>query len=118
MARSVCAKRAALEFLENYDWPGNFRQLAHLVKTLVALAETGQTIDINNLPSEYRITHKPVSVDTPCQPTESIPPHNQDLSPERIKQALEQTHYKVAAAARRLGVHRSTLYRYMATYNL
>ena len=116
--RQLSLSDAARQALCNYDWPGNFRQLAHLVKTLVALAETGQTIDINNLPSEYRITHKPVSVDTPCQPTESIPPHNQDLSPERIKQALEQTHYKVAAAARRLGVHRSTLYRYMATYNL
>ena len=116
--RQLSLSEAARQALCNYDWPGNFRQLAHLVKTLVALAETGQTIDINNLPSEYRITHKPVSVDTPCQLTEPIPPHNQDLSPERIKQALEQTHYKVAAAARRLGVHRSTLYRYMATYNL
>ncbi|MEN9903188.1 MAG: hypothetical protein RL651_1852, partial [Pseudomonadota bacterium] len=43
---------------------------------------------------------------------------DETLSPERIKQALEQSHYKVATAARRLGVHRSTLYRYMAAYNL
>ena len=43
---------------------------------------------------------------------------DETLSPERIKLALEQSHYKVATAARRLGVHRSTLYRYMATYNL
>ena len=104
--------------LSNYDWPGNFRQLAHLVKTLVALAEPGQSIGINNLPSEYRLTHRPVSSTAPLHHAEPAQTSDNDLSPERIKQALEQSHYKVAAAARRLGVHRSTLYRYMATYNL
>lgn len=104
--------------LRHYDWPGNFRQLAHLVKTLVALAEPGQNIGIDNLPSEYRTTHKASPGNIAQQTTASSPAVEQELSPERIKYALEQSHYKVAAAARRLGVHRSTLYRYMAAFNL
>ena len=104
--------------LVNYDWPGNFRQLAHLVKTLVALAEPGQNIGIDNLPAEYRMTSIPVSPDVTKSETMTSSGTGDELTPERIKQALEQSHYKVAAAARRLGVHRSTLYRYMAVYNL
>ncbi len=105
--------------LINYDWPGNFRQLAHLVKTLVALAEPGQLIGINSLPTEFRTTNLPSSANhrAPVETAAHVEIEN-DLSPERIKLALEQSHYKVAAAARRLGVHRSTLYRYMAAYNL
>ena len=118
MRRNLILSDEAKQALSNYDWPGNFRQLAHLVKTLVALAEPEQTISIANLPAEYRITSKLVSPETVQPETEQPAIINQELSPERIKQALEQSHYKVAAAARRLGVHRSTLYRYMAAFNL
>ena len=118
MRRNLILSDEAKQALSNYDWPGNFRQLAHLVKTLVALAEPEQTISIANLPAEYRITSKLVSPETAQPETEQPAIINQELSPERIKQALEQSHYKVAAAARRLGVHRSTLYRYMAAFNL
>jgi len=113
--RQLTLSSEARQALNNYDWPGNFRQLAHLVKTLVALAEPQQTIGINDLPAEYRITSAPTVAiaDAP-----SAADTDDALSPERIKQALEQSHYKVATAARRLGVHRSTLYRYMAAYNL
>ena len=115
--RHLALSREARQVLADYDWPGNFRQLAHLVKTLVALAEPGQTIGTHHLPAEYRVSclppESPAISPSPTPETDAI-----ELSPERIKQALEQSHYKVATAARRLGVHRSTLYRYMATYNL
>jgi transcriptional regulator of acetoin/glycerol metabolism len=113
--RQLTLSSEARQALNNYDWPGNFRQLAHLVKTLVALAEPHQSIGINDLPAEYRITHMPAIT---IADASSAADTDETLSPERIKLALEQSHYKVATAARRLGVHRSTLYRYMATYNL
>ena len=105
------------EALSYYDWPGNFRQLAHLVKTLVALAEPGQHIGLDQLPAEYRTQSMP-QASVPIAEETPTSDMGESLTPERIKQALEQTHYKVTAAARRLGVHRSTRYRYMAAYNL
>jgi transcriptional regulator of acetoin/glycerol metabolism len=116
--RQLILTEAARQTLINFDWPGNFRQLAHLVKTLVALAEPGQHIDIDNLPAEYRMTNLPVSPGSDNTTNESVSINDEELSPERIRLALEQSHYKVATAARRLGVHRSTLYRYMAAFNL
>lgn len=118
MRRKLTLSDEAKQALSNYDWPGNFRQLAHLVKTLVALAEPGQTIGLGNLPTEYRITNIPAAVKADSSKSDQPPTVDQELSPERIKLALEQSHYKVATAARRLGVHRSTLYRYMAAYDL
>lgn len=115
--RQLTLNDDARQALINYDWPGNFRQLAHLVKTLVALAEPGQAIGLNNLPTEYRTTSLPIT-DNAKTDRGTPPSLESELSPERIKQALEQSHYKVATAARRLGVHRSTLYRYMAALNL
>lgn len=116
--RQLTLTGAARQALAHYDWPGNFRQLAHLVKTLAALAEPGQRIDLDNLPAEYRMTSIPVSPDAIKAETTTPSDAGDELTPERIKQALEQSHYKVATAARRLGVHRSTLYRYMASYGL
>ena len=118
MRRKLTLSDEAKQALSNYDWPGNFRQLAHLVKTLVALAEPGQTIGLGNLPTEYRITNIPAAVKADSSKSDQPPTVDQELSPERINLALEQSHYKVATAARRLGVHRSTLYRYMAAYDL
>ena len=116
--RQLTLAETTRQALAHYDWPGNFRQLAHLVKTLVALAEPGQRIGPDQLPSEYRMTSVPLTPETPLQSQPPTTEATADLTPERIKQALEQSHYKVAAAARRLGVHRSTLYRYMAAYQL
>lgn len=115
--RQLSLTDAARQALIHYDWPGNFRQLAHLVKTLVALAEPNQSIGLENLPAEYRVTNLPTCASSKT-PTEMAVAAENTLTPERIKQALEQSHFKVASAARRLGVHRSTLYRYMAAFNL
>ncbi len=116
--RNLALADEARQALAHYDWPGNFRQLAHLVKTLVALAEPGQQIGLDDLPSEYRMTSIPVMPETQPQHKPATPGATGELSPARIKLALEQSHYKVATAARRLGIHRSTLYRYMAAYQL
>ena len=116
--RQLSLSDAARQALTHYDWPGNFRQLAHLVKTLVALSEPGHPVNVSNLPAEFRTRSLPSS-ETSAMPRGTAPaPEETELTPDRIKQALEQSHYKVATAARRLGVHRSTLYRYMAAYNL
>ena len=116
--RQLTLSPDARSALIKYDWPGNFRQLAHLVKTIVALADPNQVIGLNDLPAEYRASGIPVAQNAVPKDTPATPIDEDNLSAERIKQALEQSHYKVAAAARRLGIHRSTLYRYMATYNL
>lgn len=43
----------ALNYLAGYEWPGNLRQLENVVESCLVLG-TGNTIDVDDLPSEIR----------------------------------------------------------------
>ena len=95
----------AERLLVAYDWPGNLRQLAACLRTLVALTEPGGVIDMELLP-EYlhqagrRVAAAPV-VDGSLQ----------ELALDVMRQTLAACDGNVSLAAKRLGVNRSTLYR-------
>ena len=93
---------AAREALRRHDWPGNLRELANLLRTLVALAAPGTVIGIADLPA-----------DMTGSPTGAVPDESdlRALTEEALGRALERHRGNVSAAARALGVHRSTLYR-------
>jgi len=97
--------RAALEALMHYPWPGNIRQLEHEMARAVLFLEDGQLLERAHLQPSIR--------DAPA----SRPGGSslQDLLAETerraIREALEATNGDVAAAAKELGVARSTLYR-------
>ncbi len=95
LALSGSADRA----LESYDWPGNVRELAHVMQRAVLLAK-GEEIEVADL----RLTSgdSPERLDT--------------LTLEQaeryvIRRALESCGGDVEAAATKLGVSRSALYR-------
>ncbi|MBX2800292.1 MAG: sigma-54 dependent transcriptional regulator [Myxococcales bacterium] len=100
--------RATMEKLEAYDWPGNVRQLEHLVERLVILSKDPDIDDIE-LPDEQEAA--------PLQRSESVlPPADMTLQSwllafERrvIVAALKEAGGVQARAARRLGVSRSNL---------
>ncbi|MGA7540917.1 MAG: sigma-54 dependent transcriptional regulator [Steroidobacteraceae bacterium] len=85
--------------LDAYDWPGNVRELAHVMQRAVLLAK-GETIEVADL----RLTERDV--------TETV----ENLTLEQaeryvIQRALESCSGDVAAAAVKLGMSRSALYR-------
>lgn len=85
------------------DWPGNLRQLSACLRTLVALAEPGQPLGPELLPAEVRAavrTSPPVASGA-----------LDDIAEAAMRQALSDCAGNVSAAARRLGISRSTLYR-------
>jgi transcriptional regulator of acetoin/glycerol metabolism len=96
---------AALAALVNYSWPGNLRQLSSTLRTLIVLCDQEQTIEIQQLPMEMKQT------DTDLKRAK---PDLKDATKQAIKQALEENGGCVSAAARQLGIHRSTLYRIKA----
>ena len=97
----------ALLALSEYPWPGNLRQLSSTLRTLIALSEYGDTLTREQLPEE--IGNHP-------RLQKSVLPGGHDLQSQTdraIAEALAECDGCVSAAARRLGVHRSTLYRWM-----
>jgi len=89
--------------LAHYPWPGNFRQLAATLRTLRVLAAPLGEVRLDMLPAD-------VAVGAELAPAPAAPTL-QALADAAIHEALAATGGNVSRAARRLGMHRSTLYR-------
>jgi transcriptional regulator of acetoin/glycerol metabolism len=99
---------ATAALLAAYDWPGNHRQLMATLRSLVVLGEAGERLDADALPSEIRagretLPEAPVALD--------VEVGLETITLAAMQAALEAEGGNVSRAARRLGVHRSTLYR-------
>ncbi|MDO8301877.1 MAG: sigma 54-interacting transcriptional regulator, partial [Sedimentisphaerales bacterium] len=95
----------AADSLCRYDWPGNIRQLANVMEHAHVLTDS-TVIELRTLPS--------VLQQYSGRSTTSAQPMTLDeIERQAIKQALEQTHYCKATAARRLNVNIQRLDRLM-----
>ncbi|MCC6263758.1 MAG: sigma-54-dependent Fis family transcriptional regulator [Bryobacterales bacterium] len=94
---------SAAPVLESFAWPGNVRQLQHLIERLTILAEDkrirAQDVD--------RALRHPVEAS-------SISESLADKEAEQIQRVLQATAGNKAKAARILGIERKTLYRKLA----
>ncbi len=103
VARDLRLSAAARAQLTSYAWPGNLRQCANLLRTLVALSDDGSTVDEDSLPPEIR--HRAATKKDP-NPMSLV-----DITSAAIERSLQQNGGKVDLVARELGIHRSSLYR-------
>jgi len=89
--------------LQAHQWPGNVRELAHAVERAVVLSDNGR-VDLSVfIPHETSLR--------------SANSHRlSDSERETIARALKSTGGNVVAAARLLGIGRTTLYRKMEKY--
>ncbi|SAI66107.1 sigma-54-dependent transcriptional regulator [Bordetella ansorpii] len=95
-----------LGLLARYEWPGNFRQLASTLRTLRVLAGPAGEVRADMLPHEIASdkTHAPGASAHAADTLDA-------LTDAAIRDALAACGGNVSKAARKLGVHRSTLYR-------
>ena len=96
--REVKLIDSGVQALKDYTWPGNVRQLQHLVERLVILADRidGETV-LNAL----------TSMDSRERPVETLA----DAEEEQIRRVLAATGNNKSKAAQILGIERKTLYR-------
>ncbi|WP_131063872.1 sigma-54-dependent Fis family transcriptional regulator [Raoultella planticola] len=99
-ARHVQLSPALLIHLSTLPWPGNVRQLQSLMKVLLALADEGEQLEVEDLPAEYQSAPAPA-------PSRGLQQHDAQL----IADTLSTYNGNVSKAAQALGVARSTLYR-------
>ncbi len=99
----------ALERLVRNEWPGNVRELQNIVERIVAVCKQDYI-------SAELISR--VMRDDDDKPETSAAAWSPFDEHETIRQALDQTHGRLAAAAELLGVSRSTLWRKMKTLGL
>jgi len=103
----------AMKLLKAYDWPGNVRQLEHLIGQIV-ITNNNTELTAEMLSPEItesasrRSAH--IDTETPYEPGESIP-SILEMEHRLILHALELTSGSVPEAARHLGLSEATLYR-------
>lgn len=109
---------AVLDILNQYDWPGNLRELKNTIKRAVLLTE-GNTIERSSLPQEM------LKVTDNKQSSHGIPENTYDLkliqeANERqlIIKTLEEFRYNKSKAAKMLNIDRKTLYMKMEKYGI
>ncbi|MGE6331548.1 sigma-54-dependent Fis family transcriptional regulator [Stenotrophomonas sp. NPDC077659] len=106
MAQGRVLQAEVLDVLQKQRWPGNLRQLQACLRTLVTLSDPGEQISLAHLPAELlKAPPAPVAAANPAQGG------LRDIAEDVMRQALQATDGNVSAAARQLGISRSTLYR-------
>ncbi|OFV88829.1 MAG: hypothetical protein A3J75_04880 [Acidobacteria bacterium RBG_16_68_9] len=96
--------------LWEYDWPGNVRELENLVERLVILSEDG-VIRVENLPANVRSFISEKKIPRPTLTDDGIDLNQavEEFEYRLIDEALRRTKGNKQAAARLLGLKRTTL---------
>ena len=123
--KPISFSRDAIRLLEIYDWPGNIRELENAIERAAALCD--QVIRPEDLPERVRnfsqaglAAHSPAS----AQAREAEQQRDEDLlslaevEGRHIFRVLARTGGNKQAAARVLGIDRTTLQRKIERYNL
>ena len=97
-SRSVKLMDSGLKALQEYTWPGNVRQLQHLIERLTVLADRVDAEAVRNALTIMESREK--SMDTLA-----------DAEEDQIRRVLTATGGNKSKAAQLLGIERKTLYR-------
>jgi two-component system response regulator HydG len=99
----------AMRRLMAYDWPGNVRELENAVERAVALG-SGPILHVGDLPSNLQYAQ----TERYAEQNELVP--LEELERRAIFHALRETSGDKLAAARLLGIGKTTLYRKLKQY--
>jgi transcriptional regulator with AAA-type ATPase domain len=103
-----------------YDWPGNVRQLAHVVKRALLALHAGETPDFDTLADSQR-----EAVPAPASPARGAAPPARapararlhELGEEDVLAAMEQSAWYIQGAAQVLGISRPSMYKLLAAHS-
>ena len=98
----------AIDILLKYKWPGNIRELKHVMEKAVIMSDSDVLKPVDILLPQFKVS----SVSSP-KPVEL-----KVIEKQAIKDALEKNLGNVSEAARQLGLSRQTIYNKMVKYDI
>ncbi len=129
MTRPVLSN-AVKYYLLQYHWPGNVRQLQNVIAYAFCMCD-GDSIQSHHLPVEVTSRGRELTTtesvecesSVPMIAESEIPPDESQLSMKDmekmvIRKALDDTNNHVRAAAKALGISKSTIYRKIKEYEI
>lgn len=115
----------AASLIEHYHWPGNIRQLIAVLRTALALSDSG---DLAAHDLKGQLGPEPGNILMPSTVMPRDRPNTHDAMSsvpaaegqpmERLLRALRANRWNVTHAARQLGISRATAYRWIRRYDI
>jgi transcriptional regulator of acetoin/glycerol metabolism len=96
--------------LAGYKWPGNIRELSHVIERAVILCQENVLLGSHIMLSEKHLT----LTETDDKELRSL----DDIELEMIKKALNKYQGHISKAASAIGISRNAMYRRMEKYQL
>jgi transcriptional regulator of acetoin/glycerol metabolism len=103
---------AAWDLLVSHPWPGNVRQLHHVLRSAVALSD-GAALTLEHFPSLRAGGSSPCANAVLDEPEVSSLTQEQLQERQALRAQLEAQRWNVSHVAKTLGISRNTLYRRM-----
>jgi two-component system response regulator HydG len=108
----------AMRVLMNYSWPGNVRELENAVEHAFVLCQKAR-IDVADLPAEIRRGDYAPFRDEVAYMPGNLPPRTRiKITRETILKILDECEWNKAEAARRVGLSRTAIWKYMKKWNI
>lgn len=114
---------SALSMLSSYDWPGNIRELSHILRLAAIQSQPsgeilpghlrlpGASVTVSGVPAKGGVSYDPQQALLPEPVAEEPIVSLAVMEREAIERALSHTGGNSSAAARLLGIDRKTLWR-------
>lgn len=96
---------------QNYDWPGNLREMKNIVNRMTLLS-SGDTLERTTLPEEMLLPPERSSN------TSDLKQLQEEREQALIRQALLKYNHNKSQVARELNIDRKTLYNKLKKYGL
>jgi two-component system response regulator HydG len=111
--------QAAMKLFLEYRWPGNIRELANAIEHAFVLCSDRQ-IDLDDLPLEIIEMHTAASAFEKEQKASKPDPPRRSaaLNREKLVALLHDSGWNKAEVARRLGLSRASIWKYMKKWNI
>jgi len=101
-----------------YEWPGNVRELRNIIERLVVTSPGEELHFMINTPVSTKKPSERVTYMPDFNTTETLKSFMDRVEKEYIEKILAETNGRVSEAAKRLGIHRTMLYRKIKAKNI
>lgn len=108
----------SMKILEQYDWPGNVRQLENEIERAVTLAEPGSFIKPGDFSDEVRRFMENIRTINMLSGKKSLKDAIEELERKMIQDCMEACGWNQTQAAKELGLSRQGLIKKLSRYNL
>lgn len=107
----------AKSFLSNCKWPGNIRQFVNMMERIMLLTD-GDTITKQDVINAYEddkeiltSSNNEKGIIESTEPINTVDKNLAQMEIELLRKVLVEENYNYTKAAKRLGIHRTTLWR-------